>query len=124
MPRLSRLDAPSVLHHVMGRGIERRKIFINNKGSLKNNFTELAPRFRSDLIDPKLQSHPAKGGTISRTLSRPGREGSGKDGLKMGCENAKLFLSEPYTSRNLCNLLKLQEFNEAITFSQAHGIMK
>jgi len=27
MPRLARLDAPGVLHHVMGRGIERRKIF-------------------------------------------------------------------------------------------------
>jgi hypothetical protein len=47
------------------------------------------------LFDPKLQSHPAKGGTISRTLSRPGREGSDKDGLKMGCENAKLFLRKP-----------------------------
>ena len=31
MPRLARLDAPGVLHHVMGRGIERRKIFVNNK---------------------------------------------------------------------------------------------
>jgi len=29
MPRLPRLDAPGVLHHVMGRGIERRKIFLN-----------------------------------------------------------------------------------------------
>ena len=27
MSRLARLDAPGVLHHVMGRGIERRKIF-------------------------------------------------------------------------------------------------
>ena len=27
MPRLARLDAPGVLHHVMGRGIERKKIF-------------------------------------------------------------------------------------------------
>ncbi len=27
MPRLARLDAPGVLHHVMGRGIEERKIF-------------------------------------------------------------------------------------------------
>jgi hypothetical protein len=26
MPRLARLDAPGVLHHVMGLGIERRKI--------------------------------------------------------------------------------------------------
>jgi len=25
MPRLARLDAPGVLHHVMGRGIERKK---------------------------------------------------------------------------------------------------
>ncbi len=27
MPRLTRLDAPGVLHHVMGRGIERRDIY-------------------------------------------------------------------------------------------------
>jgi len=31
MPRLARLDAPGVLYHVIGRGIERRKIFLNNK---------------------------------------------------------------------------------------------
>jgi putative transposase len=31
MPRTARLDAPGVLHHVMIRGIERRKIFRNNK---------------------------------------------------------------------------------------------
>ncbi len=30
MPRLARLDAPGVLHHVIGRGIERRKIFLND----------------------------------------------------------------------------------------------
>ena len=31
MPRLARLDAPGVLHHIMIRGIERRNIFRNNK---------------------------------------------------------------------------------------------
>ena len=31
MPRSARLDAPGVLHHVMGRGIERKKIFLNKK---------------------------------------------------------------------------------------------
>ena len=31
MPRTARLDAPGVLHHVMIRGIERTKIFRNNK---------------------------------------------------------------------------------------------
>jgi REP element-mobilizing transposase RayT len=30
MPRQSRLDAPGVLHHVMGRGIEKRNIFRND----------------------------------------------------------------------------------------------
>ena len=30
MPRQSRLDAPGVLHHVMGRWIEKRNIFIND----------------------------------------------------------------------------------------------
>ena len=27
MPRLARLDAPGIIHHLMIRGIERRKIF-------------------------------------------------------------------------------------------------
>jgi hypothetical protein len=31
MPRLARIDAPGVLHHFMIRGIEHRKIFLNNK---------------------------------------------------------------------------------------------
>ncbi|KPA11594.1 transposase [Candidatus Magnetomorum sp. HK-1] len=31
MPRLARLDAPGVLHHVMGRGIEQNEIFLNNE---------------------------------------------------------------------------------------------
>jgi REP element-mobilizing transposase RayT len=30
MPRKARLDAPGVLHHVIGRGIEKRKIFFND----------------------------------------------------------------------------------------------
>jgi len=36
MPRLARLDAPGVLHHVMGRGIERRDIFLNDED--RNDF--------------------------------------------------------------------------------------
>jgi putative transposase len=31
MPRLARLDAPGVLHHIIIRGIERRKIFSDDK---------------------------------------------------------------------------------------------
>ena len=31
MPRFARLDAPDVLHHVMGRGIEKRKIFLDEE---------------------------------------------------------------------------------------------
>jgi len=31
MPRKCRLDAPGVVHHVIVRGIERRKIFRDNK---------------------------------------------------------------------------------------------
>ena len=38
MLRLARLDAPSVLHHVIIRGIERRKIFKDNKD--KDNFLD------------------------------------------------------------------------------------
>ena len=30
MPRLAKLDAPGILHHVISRGIERKKIFFND----------------------------------------------------------------------------------------------
>ena len=38
MPRLARLDAPGVLHHIIIRGIERRKIFRNDVD--KDNFID------------------------------------------------------------------------------------
>jgi len=38
MPRLARLDAPGVLHHVIGRGIEKRKIFRNDTD--RNDFID------------------------------------------------------------------------------------
>jgi len=38
MPRLARLDAPGVLHHVMGRGIERKKIFLSDTD--RNDFLD------------------------------------------------------------------------------------
>ncbi len=49
MPRLARLDAPGVLHHVIIRGIERRNIFRDNKD--RDNFLErlgtLLPKTRT-----------------------------------------------------------------------------
>ena len=38
MPRLARLDAPGILHHVMGRGIERKTIFTNDTD--RNDFID------------------------------------------------------------------------------------
>jgi len=38
MARIARLDAPGVLHHIMIRGIERRKIFKDNLD--KDNFLD------------------------------------------------------------------------------------
>ena len=38
MPRIARLDTPGLLHHVMTRGIERRKIFDDDKD--RENFIE------------------------------------------------------------------------------------
>ena len=38
MPRQARIDAPGALHHIMVRGIERRKIFRDNKD--RDNFVE------------------------------------------------------------------------------------
>jgi len=46
MPRLARLDAPGVLHHVMGRGIERKKIFLNDTD--RNDFLNRLSAFAED----------------------------------------------------------------------------
>ena len=46
MPRQSRLDAPGVLHHVMGRGIEKRNIFINDAD--RHDFVERLARLSDD----------------------------------------------------------------------------
>ena len=45
MPRLARPDAPGVLHHIMIRGIERRKIFRDNKDreDFLNRLAKLLP---------------------------------------------------------------------------------
>lgn len=49
MPRLARLDAPGVLHHIIIRGIERRKIFRDDED--KNNFTD-----RLSILLPEIQT--------------------------------------------------------------------
>jgi len=49
MPRTARLDAPGVLHHVMIRGIERRKIFRNDKD--REDFIE-----RLEVLCPETQT--------------------------------------------------------------------
>ncbi len=41
MPRLARLDAPGVLHHIIIRGIERRKIFRDDKDNLVDRLSIL-----------------------------------------------------------------------------------
>ena len=49
MPRQSRLDAPGVVHHIMIRGIEGRKIFRNNED--RNDFLK-----RLEKLLPKTQT--------------------------------------------------------------------
>jgi len=46
MPRLARLDAPSVIHHVIIRGIERKNIFRDNndRDNLLKRIRELIPK--------------------------------------------------------------------------------
>ena len=46
MPRQARLDAPGVLHHIMIRGIERRKIFISDRD--RKDFLERLARLLAE----------------------------------------------------------------------------
>lgn len=44
MPRLARLDAPGIVHHVIGRGLERKKIFFidTDRSDFIDRLTDLA----------------------------------------------------------------------------------
>mgnify|MGYP001268881842 CR=1 FL=1 len=61
MPRSARLDAPGVLHHIIIRGIERRKIFIDDQD--KDNFIDrlsiLLPETRTSCYAWALMSNHA-----------------------------------------------------------------
>ena len=50
MPRKARIDAPGALHHIIFRGIERRKIFRDNKD--RDNFLDRLGNVLSDSKTP------------------------------------------------------------------------
>ena len=50
MPRLARLDAPGVLHHVIGRGIERKNIFLTDAD--RNDFIK---RLSKQVLDGAME---------------------------------------------------------------------
>ena len=50
MPRSARLDAPGVLHHLMGRGIEKRKIFLDDQDRL-DFISRLEKLVKEDAMD-------------------------------------------------------------------------
>ena len=60
MPRQARIDPPSALHHIMVRGIERRKLFQDNKDR-DNIFDRVA-------ISLKLPQHPTTPSLYSLTV--------------------------------------------------------
>ena len=71
MPRLARLDAPGVLHHVMGRGIDRQDIFISDED--RNDFiTRLAPLAQQGHLDVYAWALlPNHFHLLVKTLNRP-----------------------------------------------------
>jgi len=50
MPRKARIDAPGALHHVICRGIERRKIFDNDAD--RDNFMERLGTILKEMSTP------------------------------------------------------------------------
>jgi REP element-mobilizing transposase RayT len=61
MPRLARLDAPGILHHVMIRGIERRKIFRddNDRENILDRLSILLPQTKTACYAWALMSNHA-----------------------------------------------------------------
>ena len=60
MPRLGRLDAPSVLHHVIIRGIEHRNIFEDNndRDNLLKRLEQLLPATKTSCYAWAMLSFP------------------------------------------------------------------
>lgn len=50
MPRKARIDAPGALHHIIVRGIERRKIFYDDED--RDNFLERLGAILTDTETP------------------------------------------------------------------------
>jgi len=46
MPRQARIDAPAALHHIIVRGIERKKLFRDNKD--RNDFLDRIGAFSKE----------------------------------------------------------------------------
>jgi putative transposase len=71
MPRLARLDAPGILHHVIIRGIERRNIFKDNRdrGNLLKRMEVLLPKTQTACYAWSLLSNHAH--FIFRTGTSP-----------------------------------------------------
>ena len=60
MPRKARIDAPGALHHVIVRGIERRKIFRSDydRKNFLNRISELIPAPHTDCFAWALLPNP------------------------------------------------------------------
>jgi len=68
MPRSARLDAPGVLHHIMIRGIERRKIFLDDKDreNFLSRLEKLLPAIKA-LAGSSLKLEPECFGSVNMT---------------------------------------------------------
>jgi len=74
MPRLARLDAPGVVHHVMIRGIERRNIFADDKDrdNLLERLAVLLPETKTECYAWALMPNHAHFLLRSGTVGLPG----------------------------------------------------
>ena len=58
MPRSARIDAPGVLHHIIIRGIERRKIFRDDKDNLIDRLSILLSESRTEKCKKLCTDYP------------------------------------------------------------------
>ena len=78
MPRQARLDAPGVLHHIMIRGIARRKIFINDRDreDFLDRLTELLPETQTACYAIRAQAKHLVSVSLTMPPSRSKKVGS------------------------------------------------
>ena len=116
MPRKACIDAPGALHHIIVRGIERRKIFIDDKD--RNNFIGACTVYDIDKIAEKAAEIAA---VSSKEIFQPGKQPAKVKARSLFCYWAVRELG--YTMVELAQKLNISQPSVSVCVNRGERIV-